>query len=726
MKRIILANTVFVLCLFLAAQTTRAQSKLFNLAPDTSQIIPPPNDSAFLRGIRVTLNLALLDSNNLLKIILPGHDSLIIEKKRRDSDTAGKFAWFGVIQHDPGSFVLFSAVSHVITGRIIKSTGKQYRISYLGNNIHEIAEMDPSKLNVCSSNMIGGPSERFLPDMEGGCPDSPLDIDVMVVYTEDALTNASGGTGTDDLHAIESLIYQNIYMSNFSYENSNIRHRLRLVHMEKINYVESRDFRTDLANVQQGTIVGVHNLRDLYKADVVVLMVESLTVAGFSYILSENDPSEAFAYCVVTRYNAAAEFTFPHEIGHIMGARHEWGNDPANMLPYNFNHGYLSSWRPSDGTDLTWKTIMSVTSPDDGSYWRKLYWSNPNLNYPLTGLPMGSTTEDNAQSLNLSAPMVSQFRCGSPHVNTVWMKDTYNDTGLEPDPNTTGQSMSASPYIWIRNSRDDVPDPFHPYPFPNQHIHQNPLFGQTNWIYVKMHNGGPAVSGKLEIYTANASTSLIWPDSWTLVPNTPVNLSVDGNSTKIAEVRWDNIPGKGHYCMLARWVSTVDPVGPDVQNVTEYTRQNNNVIWRNLNIVDLSQAEQATVEMDIQNTTGDPFSLEFSDTAIFPKTPFTATGKIFLVPDPVLYKAIKKGKSKYSNLRFEDGKILVLNSHASLGKIKLSPKYKGKLTILFMREKKTITDQYQFTVKQFSISHNIKTLVGEVGYDIYTYKIEKK
>ena len=84
------------------------------------------------------------------------------------------------------------------------------------------------------------------------------------------------------------------------------------------------------------------------------------------------------------------------------------------------------------------------------------------------GVANGPQPADNHQTLNNTAPTVANFRCSSPGVNDVWMKDLWNDTGLEPDPNTAGQSMSKSPYIWIRNDQDAE--------LVNQHRHQNPIF----------------------------------------------------------------------------------------------------------------------------------------------------------------------------------------------------------------------------------------------------------
>jgi hypothetical protein len=107
-------------------------------------------------------------------------------------------------------------------------------------------------------------------------------------------------------------------------------------------------------------------------------------------------------------------------------------------------------------------------------------------------------------------------------------------------------------------------------------------------VYVKLHNGGATpASGNLKVYYANASSSLTWPGGFTLIGDIPVSGFAAG-ATKVVEATWADPPGTGHYCMIARWESASDPMttaeGPDI-NVN--TRSNNNIVWRNMDIVGL-------------------------------------------------------------------------------------------------------------------------------------------
>ena len=428
---------------------------------------------------------------------------------------------------------------------------------------------------------------------------------------------------------------------------------------------------------------------------------------------------EAFAYSLVKRSCADIRFSFPHELGHIMSARHNWLDDPADMQPYAYNHGHLFL-TTRNGENFSWKTIMSTNTPSNASYPQIPYFSNPNINEPGTLAPLGNATANNALTLNNTASTVAAFRCGSTPVDNVWMRDTYNDTGQEPDPATATQSMCMSPYIWVRNTQD-VPSTQPPFPFTHQHEHQNPIFGQDNWIYVKLHNGATSISGNLEVYGAPASSGLVWPGSWTLIKTVP--LTIAPQTTRIAEMKWDNVPAAGHYCLLARWVSAADPMAtPETPDINNNTRQNNNIIWRNLNIVDLSVTNEEAVEMYVENNTDHTLQLVFEEDSRFPKVPFLNGGSIHVLMDSALCYGWQKGKSEYNGLEPEFARIKLLDKRAELNNITLPPGKRGKLTIIFKKGNTTPRDRFLFTVKQYEMDKKQRRLMGEVGYEIYTYK----
>jgi hypothetical protein len=125
---------------------------------------------------------------------------------------------------------------------------------------------------------------------------------------------------------------------------------------------------------------------------------------------------------------------------------------------------------------------------------------------------------------------------------TVYMKDTLADTGVEPNPDTG--PMWVSPDIWVRNT----PDPgYQPYPFtagsppwtlpPHENpIHYDPLKSTPNYVYVQVHNDSTSASTgteRLRVYWAKASTGLSWPTQWDdYQPGGPLTLLYGAEITK--------------------------------------------------------------------------------------------------------------------------------------------------------------------------------------------------
>ena len=111
----------------------------------------------------------------------------------------------------------------------------------------------------------------------------------------------------------------------------------------------------------------------------------------------------------------------------------------------------------------------------------------------------------------------------SAPAQTVYMKDTPADTGVEPNPDTG--PMWVSQDIWVRNAPDPAYQPFPftagspPWTFP---AHQNPVYrdplkGLPNYVYVEVRNDSAVDSTgteRLRVYWAKASTGLSWPTQW--------------------------------------------------------------------------------------------------------------------------------------------------------------------------------------------------------------------
>ena len=646
----------------------------------------------------------------------------ILDHTERMGGRQSAVAWFGKISEQPGSSVVLVSRRGIVAGTIATQRGQLFDIRPTGERVHLLRELARERFRD-----EGKENTIILPKPKGGgdsggdtCSTDPAgETDIMVVYTPAARAGAGG------VDAIETTILLAVANANNSYLNSNINQHLNIVHMEEFNYVETGTIQTDLANVQGDA--GVQALRNTFAADLVAMVIESNVNGnwcGWGNIMGTvGNAFESSAYVVVERDCAAGNLSFAHELGHNMGARHDWFVDSTNNSPYAFNHGFVKKAPTSPATP--WRTIMAYNndcSNDGFNCDRLMYWSNPNVNYP-PGDAMGTSTgnqADNHQTLNNTALTVANFRCGSPSVSNVWMKDTWNDTGAEPDSHTAGEDMWKSPYIWNRTAQDTN--------LTQQHMHQNPINGQQNFAYVKLHNGGAATSGDVKLYLANASVSLAWPAGWTLIATVPI-ASFAAHSTKVIEAAW-NPPGAGHYCMVARWVSGADPMtNPEGVDIEHNVRFNNNIVWRNLNIVDMGgdKAEgDATFRVDNLGKREMAVSLYIGPPRRNQRNrSFAADGRIVVRLDDALLKAWAQGGSKGSGFKADGNSFLITQgTGARWDNIIMPAKFRSSAKINFRKLKTTPRRTYVIDAIELlprsAATNAAGAVVGGVSYEIHT------
>ena len=108
------------------------------------------------------------------------------------------------------------------------------------------------------------------------------------------------------------------------------------------------------------------------------------------------DADEAFA--VVHHECAATTYSVAHEIGHIIGARHDLNLDKM-MTPFPFGHGYVNGTK--------WRDIMSYKESCGGCP-RLPVWSSPKV--LVKGEPAGTPDLDNARVISEQAARVAAFR----------------------------------------------------------------------------------------------------------------------------------------------------------------------------------------------------------------------------------------------------------------------------------------------------------------------------
>jgi hypothetical protein len=217
-------------------------------------------------------------------------------------------------------------------------------------------------------------------------------IDVIMAYTPKAARNY-----TDIGREVAEL---SIEQANESLRRSNLGNiKLRLVHVYQTDYVEQSEYFDHVwrfADPGDGYMDEIHGLRDKYRADVAVLIVDDPSACGLATRVFA-DANEAFA--VVHHECAATTFSVAHEIGHLIGARHDLKFDTTKW-PFPYGHGYYN--------DSTWRDIMSLRESCGGCV-RLPIWSSPNV--MVDGQPAGTfDCQDNARVIREQAARVAAFR----------------------------------------------------------------------------------------------------------------------------------------------------------------------------------------------------------------------------------------------------------------------------------------------------------------------------
>lgn len=295
--------------------------------------------------------------------------------------------------------------------------------------------------------------------------------------------------------------------------------------------------------------------------------------------------------------------TATHEIGHWLNLLHIWGDDTALADQCSQSDECADTPNQADETydNPSGVRISCGNAPNGDMYMNYMDYTND--------VGMFMFTQDQAQRMNatlsvarnsiLSSDGLIPVGGGAPAPD-LWMQDNADDIGVEPD--ASPNPMYLSDDIWVRNASDGL----------SNQDHQNPNGDQSNYVYVRVRNrgcaGAAAQSGTLKLYWAKASSSLSWPAPWDGSATSPALMggligsqavTVTGGSIEIVEFPWTPPDpsdyaafgaDKTHFCLLARIeTSTTAPFGmttPETGNLYANVKNNNNIVWKNISIVD--------------------------------------------------------------------------------------------------------------------------------------------
>jgi uncharacterized protein YegL len=271
--------------------------------------------------------------------------------------------------------------------------------------------------------------------------------------------------------------------------------------------------------------------------------------------------------------------------------------------------------------------------------------------YATTSLGIYKQLPQDGSGLAAAVSDIIKAGC-NPQPSDVWMMDNSADTSDEPSIGVVWQS----PDIKVCNSSTECM------------TSENPVIGPPNHLFVTVRNNGNRVkppqntSGTLHLYYTNLGGAAQWgghtdpTDSWTPIGSVS-NIYLAANQVLTVSLPWANLPGAGHYCLLARWESALDPMtNAEIPNTLYNTRYNNNIAWRNVNVVNASAGGSMVKRpFTLRNIERTPTRLQINIADISQGLPLIGPGRVLLDLGTDLFKRWVSGGASGKGFKLAGG-----------------------------------------------------------------------
>ena len=383
--------------------------------------------------------------------------------------------------------------------------------------------------------------------------------------------------------------------------------------------------------------------------------------------------------------------TATHEIGHWLNLLHIWGDDGgactgSDEVADTPNQADASAF----GVCRTFPSTSCSNGPDGDMFMNYMDYSGDQCMNMFTA---GQVVRMDAALHTTRALILGSDGLVPPPSSPgpdLWMKDVSDDFGDEPDPSS--QPMYISDDIWVRKTNDGLLNQDHENP------EYRPPGSPSNYVYVRVRNRGcgGSAAGTLKLYWAKASTGLSWPSPWDGSVNTPAlmggligsqGVSVAARDEEVLIFPW--MPpnpadyasfgaDQAHFCLLARIETTSSaPYGmtsPETSDLYANVQNNNNIVWKNITIVDEEPGSGRVGTVIVANFTRE---LERTHlvfvTARGERPSIFDWGQVFVELPPELVKRVDlKGSTGVRQI--DETTFQLLESGARLGPFELTPR----------------------------------------------------
>ena len=406
-----------------------------------------------------------------------------------------------------------------------------------------------------------------------------------------------------------------------------------------------------------------------------------------------------------------------HEIGHWLDLYHIWGDDGSACTGSDQVADTPNQAGPNHGCP-TFPHVSCSNGPNGDMFMNYMDYTVNACMYMFTA---GQSARMDGTLYTARTGIVASDALVPPTAATdLWSADSAGDDGTEP--NTVTMYPWTSDDIWVRRQNDGVT---------NQE-HENPLYrspgGAPNYVYVRVRNRACSSAGSatVKLYWAKASTALGWKDPWDGSVTSPVLMghpigtqstgSVPGGGSVIRTFPW--FPpnpadyasfgaDKSHFCLLSRiQTSAIAPYGmtyPETSDLCANVLNNNNIVWKNVQVVEDKGARQAWVTVGNFQRRPAVIRLSFDTLGGKGRKSVLEWGRVTVNLGRSLFANWTAGGRKGAGVKVAEGTVIeVLSPKAWIGNLRFAPRELRTISVRFTSVKRAPGyDVYWFDITQY-------------------------